>query len=157
MLNKKLLLVFSMLTLGFTACPAPQTYGISGTITVPVGSDVKDTIIVACNIESCKKQFSANAEVTTIGSTGLSAGWNIRLYTPGKYQVIAVNTAQGLIGVYKNPTTNSSFIEVQGSYNSESEVNITLIKGAVPAQALDLFKTELPTSPFPSSSISALN
>jgi hypothetical protein len=145
MLNKKLLLVFSMLTLGLTACPAPPTYGISGTITVPAGSDVKDTIIMACNIESCKKQFSANAEVTTIGSTGLSAQWNIILFTPGKYQVIAVNTAQGLIGVYKNPVDNSSFVEVQGSFNSEPKVNITLVKGAVPARALDLFKTELST------------
>jgi hypothetical protein len=145
MLNKKLLLVFSMLTLGFTACPAPPTFGISGSITVPAGSEVKDTIIMACNIESCKKQFSANAEVTTIGSTGLSAGWNIRLFTPGKYQVIAVNTAQGLIGVYKNPADNSSFVEVQRGGISELNVNITMFKGAVPAQALELFKTELPT------------
>jgi hypothetical protein len=145
MLNRKLLLVFSVLALGLTACPAPRTYGISGTITVPAGSDVKDTIIMACNIESCKKQFSANAEVTTIGSTGLSAQWNIILFTPGKYQVIAVNTAQGLIGVYKNSTTNSSFVEVKGIDNSEPDVNITLVKGAVPAQALDLFTTELST------------
>ncbi len=145
MLNQKLLLAFSVLAFGLTACPAPPTYGISGTITVPAGSDVKDTIIIACNIESCKKQFSANAEVTTIGSTGLSAQWNIRLFTPGKYQVIAVNTAQGLIGVYKNPADNSSFVEVQGGYSSESGVNIIMVKGAVPNQALDLFKTELPT------------
>jgi hypothetical protein len=145
MLNQKLLLAFSVLAFGLTACPAPQTYGISGTITVPAGSDVKDTIIIACNIESCRKQFSANAEVTTIGSTGLSAQWNIRLFTPGKYQVIAVNTAQGLIGVYKNPADNSSFVEVQGGYSSESGLNIIMVKGAVPNQALDLFKTELPT------------
>jgi hypothetical protein len=144
MLNQKLLFVFSVLALGFTACPAPPRYEISGTITVPAGSDVKDTIIMACNIESCKKQFSANAEVTTIGSTGLSAGWNIILFTPGKYQVIAVNTAQGLIGVYKNPADNASFVEVQG-YTAKPDLNITLVKGAVPARAMDLFKTELST------------
>jgi hypothetical protein len=146
MFNKKLLLVFSVLALGFTACPAPQTFGLRGTITAPAGSDVKGTIIMACNIKDCTEPRSANAEVFTVDTTGLTAQWNIVLFAPGKYQVIAVNAAQGLIGVYKNPTDNSNTVEPSGSYSGGSlgtNISITLVKGAVPSQALDLFKTEL--------------
>jgi hypothetical protein len=142
MFNKKLLLVFSVLALGFTACPAPQSFGLGGTIIAPAGSDVKGTIIMACNIKTCTEPRSANAEVFTVDTTGLTAQFNIVLFAPGKYQVIAVNAAQGLIGVYKNPTDNSNTVEIAG-FGSETKISITLVKGAVPAQAVDLFKTEL--------------
>jgi hypothetical protein len=146
MFSKKLLLVFSMVALGFTACPAPPPPPILlGTITAPAGSDVKGTIIMACNITQCTPQRSATAEVFTIDNTGLTSEWSLRVFGSGKYQVIAVNTSQGLIGVYKNPTTNSSVVEVDGYGGMASNINITLVKGAVPAQALELFKTELPT------------
>ena len=144
MLNKKLLLAFSVLALGFTACPISPTYMLAGTITAPAGSDVKGTIIMACNISNCNSSSISKADVITIDTSGLSTQWKMPFSGPGKYQVIAVNTTQGLIGVYKNPTDNSSVIEVNG-YDLGSNVNITLVKGAVPAHALDLFKTELPT------------
>lgn len=143
MLKGKLLMVFSALALGFTACPAPQSYGLGGTITVPAGSDVKGTIIMACNIENCKPQTQGNAKVVTIDTSGLTTQWNLAVFDPGKYQVIAVNTAQGLIGVYKNPKDNSSIVEIDG-LDSKTDINISLQKGNVPAQALDLFAISTP-------------
>jgi hypothetical protein len=143
MLDKKLLLAYSVLMLGFTACPISPTYMLGGMITVPAGSDVKGTIIMACNIIDCNSSNTSKADVMTIDATGLSTQWRMPFSGPGRYQVIAVNTAQGLIGVYKNPANNLSFVEVQGAYTPEPDVNITMVKGAVPAQALDLFKTEL--------------
>lgn len=149
MLNQKLLLAYSVLVLGFTACPAtPPPPMLIGTITAPAGSDVKGTIIMACDIKECTPQRSANAEVFTVDNTGLTSGWSMRVSGAGKYQVIAVNTAQGLIGVYKNPATNSSIVEVDPYGGLVSNVNITLVKGAVPAKAMDLFKTELSTPEF---------
>jgi hypothetical protein len=143
-LNKKLLLAFLVLAFGLIACSELPPPMVIGTITAPVGSDVKGTIIMACNIKECTPGgISANAEVFTVDTTGLTAPWAIRLSTLGKYQVIAVNAAQGLIGVYKNPTTNSNIVDV-GPFGAEtSNVDITLVKGAVPARALDLFNIEL--------------
>jgi hypothetical protein len=117
-------------------------YVLRGTITAPAGSDVKGTIIMACNIEDCLPQKSANAEVFTVDTTGLTAQFNITLLAPGKYQVIAVNTVQGLIGVYKNPADNSNTVENTG-FGPSPTITITLSKGVVPAKAMDLFKTEL--------------
>jgi hypothetical protein len=144
MFNNKLLSVISVLALGFTACTQPPLFRLSGKLTAPAGSDVKGTIIMACNIEICNPQTQAKANVMTVDATGLSARWSIELSGPGKYQLIAMNAPQGLTGAYKNPKDNSSIVEVDG-YNSGGNVDITLVKGTPPAQALDLFKTELPS------------
>jgi hypothetical protein len=131
--NKKFF-VMLMVACGFTACPAPQKFPLEGTVNVPAGFDVKDTIVVACNIETCTNLYKATAEVITIGATGLSSYWRIDLLAPGKYQVFAVNTAQGLTGIYKTP--NGSSIVQAPSEN----INITLQKTPTP-QASELFSS----------------
>ena len=134
MLNKKLLLVFLGVALGFTSCPAPQDFPLEGTVNVPAGFDVKNTIVVACNVETCTNLYKAAAEVITIGVTGLSAHWRIDLLAPGKYQVFAVNTAQGLTGIYKTPD-GSSIVETPFK-----NINITMQKTLTP-QASELFSS----------------
>jgi hypothetical protein len=134
MFNKKLLLLFFGVTFGFISCPAPQKFPLEGTVNVPAGFDVKDTIVVACNIETCTNLYKATAEVITIGTTGLSSYWRIDLLAPGKYQVFAVNTAQGLTGIYK--TSNGSSV-VQAPFEN---INITLQKMPAP-QASGLFSS----------------
>lgn len=132
--NKKFFVMLMVVAFGFTACPAPQKFPLEGMVDVPAGFDVKDTIVVACNIETCTKLYKATAEVITIGTTGLSAYWRIDLLAPGKYQVFAVNTAQGLTGIYKTP--NGSSI-VQAPFEN---INITLQKTPTP-QASELFSS----------------
>jgi hypothetical protein len=134
MFNQKWLLVFLGVTLGFTSCPAPQNFPLTGTVSVPAGFDVKNTIVVACNIETCTNLYKATAEVITIGASGLNSYWRIDLLAPGKYQVFAVNTAQGLTGIYKTPDGSSI---VQAPFEN---INITLQKNAA-TQVSDVFSS----------------
>ena len=144
MFTRKLLLIVLGLALGFTSCPAPRQYELTGTLNAPIGTDVKDTSVVACNIQDCTVLSHAKADVITIGVSGLTAQWRIGLSNPGKYQMFAVNTVQGLIGIYKNPANGSSIVEAQDSFSPVKNIDISLQKITVSAQASEMFSNAFP-------------
>ena len=143
-MNKKLLLVGIAFTLGFSSCTAtPPPPGLGGTLTAPAGTDLKGTIVIACNIETCTAASRGTADVVTVTTNGLSTKWNILLAAHGKFRVFAVNAEQGLTGFYKNPVDSTNIID-SSHYSISFDINISMQKATVPAQALDLLNATLP-------------
>lgn len=82
------------ITAGQTApgqtAPSATAGTISGNVTVPSGTDVKDTIVIACFLlgtEACDEQKSGG---TLIAQSGSSAAYSIPNLTAGEYVVLAV-------------------------------------------------------------------
>ena len=103
--------------LALTACPTAgqtsPTGSISGTVTVPKGVDVKDTIVIACFLvgtDSCDEQKTGGA---AISQSGPSAAYTIPDLTPGDYVVLAAKVTLDANGEIKS-------IDYLGGYGSDS-------------------------------------
>jgi hypothetical protein len=128
--------------LALTACPTvgqtAPTGTISGTVTVPIGVDVKDTIVIACflvGMDSCDDKKTGGA---VIAQSGSSAAYTIPDLTPGDYVVLAVK-------VTLDANREIKSIDYLGGYGSDS----TRVKP--PASHIDIAlkatATNTPTAP----------
>ncbi len=100
-MHKRMTLVALAAGLFLSACGGGGGSGFSGTVTAPSGKSVQGTEVLACYylaaVDDCDPAKSKSVTITTAGRSG---SFNIEGLTAGDYVIIAVNQAQGLVGIY---------------------------------------------------------
>lgn len=117
------LLVFGIL-LTLSACGGGGGSGFAGTVTAPAGATVKGTVVTACfylaATDSCDPDKS---KITSISTSGNSGSFSIEGLAVGDYAIIAVNEAQGLLGLYLDNQGNAAIVKPP-----RSGINIQLVQ-----------------------------
>ncbi len=141
--------------LALTACPTAgqtaPTGTISGTVTVPNGVDVKDTIVIACFVvgtDSCDDQKTGGVAISQSGS---SAAYTIPDLTAGDYVVLAAKVTLDTNGEIKS-------IDYLGGYGSDStrvKPPASKIDIALKATATNTPPAPPSTTPAPAGKVSA--